>query len=110
MQLVNVAFAAGKDAQFLLQKAVTVIVNPIITLFFMAAIVLFVYGIFQFIRNTENEDKRNEGKRHMLVSVIGLLIIIASFAIVNLISDQFGIRQSINNNVNSTGGNWILNN
>ena len=45
----------------LLQNILDNIVNPIITLLVAVAVVVFLWGILQFIRNAESPDKRKEG-------------------------------------------------
>ena|SRR3989344_8512926 len=61
------------------------IINPLITLLFALAIVFFLFGIFQFIANQENEEKRTAGKMHMLWGVVGIGIMMGVFMIMNII-------------------------
>lgn len=72
----------------------------------MMAIIVFVFGIFEFIRGSDNEDSRRKGQKHMIWGIVGLLIMVSVFALINLIADQFGIREEINRNLGETD--WIL--
>ena len=57
------------------------IVTPLIALLLAASVVYFLWGVFQFMANREDEDK----KKHLLWGTIGLVIVISAFGIVNLI-------------------------
>ena len=46
-----------------LDRFVDAIVNPLISLLFGAAILMFLWGIAEFIRNSESEEKRLTGKK-----------------------------------------------
>ncbi len=86
----NVAYADAVGA--FMSKVDTLIINPLIVLLFALAAVFFVYGVFQFITNAENEEKRTEGKNHMLWGIIGLTIMLGVWAILNIILNTFNIR------------------
>ena len=68
------------------------IVNPLITLLFALAIVYFLYGVFEFIMNQSNEEKKTSGKSHMLWGVVGIVIMLGVFAIQNMIVNTFSIK------------------
>lgn len=57
------------------------IVSPLIKLILAAAVLYFLWGVFQFMTNREDEEK----KKHMLWGTIGLVIAVGAFGIVNLI-------------------------
>jgi uncharacterized membrane protein len=67
------------------------IINPLITLLFAIALVIFIYGIIEFIRNRDTDsDKANEGKRHMMWGIIGLAIMVSAFGIMRIIAATIG--------------------
>ncbi|MES2315281.1 MAG: hypothetical protein V4486_00915 [Patescibacteria group bacterium] len=68
------------------------IVNPLIKLLFALAIAFFLWGVFEFILNQENEEKRSTGKQHMLWGIIGITIMMGVFFIMNLIINTFHIQ------------------
>lgn len=74
----------------LLQKAVQVIVNPIIKVVFAVAIVLFAYGIFEFVRGADNPEMRKQGQMHMLWGIIGLAIMVSVFTIIRILLNTLG--------------------
>ncbi|OGI65381.1 hypothetical protein A3A95_00815 [Candidatus Nomurabacteria bacterium RIFCSPLOWO2_01_FULL_39_18] len=69
------------------------IVNPLITLLFALALAYFLYGVFQFIANQENEEKKTSGKSHMLWGIIGITIMMAVWTILGLIINTFNITE-----------------
>lgn len=77
-----------------LNKVSDAIVNPLIRLMFAAATIVFAWGIIQFISSTENDEKREEGKRTMLWGVIGMFIMLTVYGIVAALLGTFGISNS----------------
>ena len=73
-------------------KADQTIVNPLITLMFALAVVYFLYGVFEFIANQANEEKKTAGKSHMLWGIIGITIMMGVFMIMNMILNTLGIN------------------
>lgn len=74
-----------------LNKVITVIVNPLITLMFAVALVYFLFGVFQFVQNADSEDAREQGKQHILWGIIGMFIMVAVFGIMRIVLNTFGI-------------------
>ena len=68
------------------------IINPLIILLFGLAVVYFLYGIFEFISNGENEEKKTTGKNHMIWGIIGIVIMMGVFTILNIIMRTFNIE------------------
>jgi len=68
------------------------IVDPIITLLTLAAVIYFVWGVTMFIKNSDNEEKRDTGKRHMIYGIIGLAIMFGAFAIVGFLKNIVGLE------------------
>ncbi|MBP6883736.1 MAG: hypothetical protein KBC06_00690 [Candidatus Pacebacteria bacterium] len=83
--MINIAYAASGNLDSFIMKINKLIVNPIITLLFALALVYFLYGVFQFISNGDNEEAKTTGKMHMVWGIIGLTIMMGVFAIMNLI-------------------------
>jgi hypothetical protein len=71
-----------------------VIVNPILAFLFAAGVVVFVFGILEFMygqndlgSSTKSADQyRADGKRHMFYGVVGMFIMAASWSIIRVIS------------------------
>lgn len=65
-------------------------VNPLITLIALAAFVVFIWGLVEFIRGAGNEEKRELGKRHMVWGIVGLVIVFAARGIVEFLASLVG--------------------
>ncbi|MEN9582778.1 MAG: hypothetical protein RL641_732 [Candidatus Parcubacteria bacterium] len=77
-------------------KVEVVILNPIIKLGFAVALVIFLYGVFQFIKDADNSTARETGGKHILWGVIGMFIMIAAGGIMQLICGTWGITNNCN--------------
>lgn len=74
-----------------LDKVVVQIINPIILLLSAVAFVVFVWGLFQFIRKAGDETARTEGKQAILWGLIGLVIIFGAYGIINVALGTFNL-------------------
>ncbi len=59
----------------------TGIIAPLIKLLLAASVIYFLWGVFMFMQNREDEDK----KKHLLWGTIGLAVVVSAAGIVNLI-------------------------
>ena len=75
----------------LLNGIKTEIVNPAIYLLLALAGVYFVWGVFSFISNQENDEGREKGKQHMIWGIIGIFIMLSAFGIIKMITGTFGV-------------------
>ena len=85
----KVAFASLDS---FLGKVNGLILNPLIELLFAVALVLFLYGVLEFIFNQSNDEKKTSGKSHMLWGIVGLTIMIGVWTILNVIIKTFDIE------------------
>ena len=86
-QLFNTTYAATGIP--LLDKIQENILNPVITLLFSAAVVWFLYGVFEFVRGQGSDEARKTGAQHILWGVIGMAIMISAYGIINIICGTF---------------------
>lgn len=80
----------GSSAGELLIKITAVVVNPIIILFFIMATVLFAFGIFEFVKGADDDTARTKGKQHMIWGIVGIFIMTAVFAIIEILKNLVG--------------------
>ena len=52
------------------------ILQPFITVLISIAFIYFLFGVFQFIMNSADEEGREKGKKHMIWGILGLVIMI----------------------------------
>lgn len=66
----------------LLYNIEQVILNPLIFLIAGLALLVFLYGVFEYIMNAEDPEKRKTGHSHMLWGIIGLSIMFSAYGII----------------------------
>ncbi|HYC83529.1 MAG TPA: hypothetical protein VEB60_03250 [Candidatus Paceibacterota bacterium] len=71
----------------LLTAVRTEILQPIVGVLFAAAVLIFFWGVVEFIAGAENPKARDLGKQHMIWGVVGLFIMVSVNGILNLICD-----------------------
>jgi cell division protein FtsW (lipid II flippase) len=75
----------------------TQIINPLILLLFALALAYFLYGLFIFIANGANDEKKTTGKEHMFWGVIGLTVMMGVWFLLDLVLATLNIpTQQIN--------------
>ncbi|MFO0718813.1 MAG: hypothetical protein U0522_02190 [Candidatus Paceibacterota bacterium] len=75
----------------LLNKIISVILQPIVVLMFVVALMVFFWGIVQFINTSNTDDGREKGKRNILWGVVGMFIMFSVYGIIHIILQTFGI-------------------
>jgi hypothetical protein len=72
------------------KKLFTLVVNPIVRLLFAAAVFYFIYGVWNYIRKSDDPSERVQGGNHILYSTIGLFIMISVWGIIAIIQKTVG--------------------
>ena len=67
------------------------IINPLILLLFGVALLLFLWGGFEFIRGADSEEGREGGGGHMLWGIVGMFIMISVVGILRLVLKTFDV-------------------
>lgn len=75
-----------------INKVEFLIIKPLIILLTGAALLMFFWGLTQFILNAGSEEGRTKGKSHMLWGIIGLLIIVGVYGILRILGGTFGFQ------------------
>ena len=88
-------------AQQIVGKFVDLIINPAILVIFSLGMLMFVWGLVQFLKSLSDGKVSEDGKQHMIYGVLGMFIMVSVFGIISLISNTFGL------NVNQYGPNNI---
>ena len=66
------------------------ILNPLIVLAFAVAMLVFLWGVFQYVKGAGDQKAREKGRDHILWGIIGLAIMFAVFGIMSVISNTVG--------------------
>ena len=76
----------SNEAAKLISNIKVYILNPTIGFMFAVAVVMFIYGIVEYIWSADNEDKVAVGKKHMIWGIIGMFVMIGVYGILNILS------------------------
>ena len=79
------------DALQKIQQYILALAEKII---FAAGMLLFVYGLVEFLWNVDEGGAQNEGKQHMLWGIIGVLVMVSTVSIIGIIENTFGIGRA----------------
>ena len=70
--------------------------NALVPFIFAIALIVFIWGVFQtFILGGDNEEKQEKGKKLMLYAIIGFVVMISIWGIVNLIAGGLGLNEGL---------------
>ena len=83
------AMAAVDAATFgrAVDPIITNVANPIIALLFAVGVVVFVYGVLQYVWGSAEGDARTHAKNSMIGGIIGMFIMLSAWGIVHLIAN-----------------------
>lgn len=84
-----IAYADSVDNFFF--KVNARVINPAIEFIFIIAFVIFLWGVMEYIRGASNEEKRRDGREHMLWGIVGFIIMFGVWGIINILVNTFGI-------------------
>jgi len=77
--------------QNLMSGIVTEIINPIIGVLFALALLYFLYGLVTFIANADNVSKKGEAQSHMIWGLVGLVVMVSAWAIIQISLNTVGL-------------------
>ncbi len=76
---------AYADASTIMAAINKEVINPLIAILFAVALLVFIIGVVEFLANSDNEEKQDIGKKHMIWGIIGLFIMVSAVGIMRLI-------------------------
>ena len=71
------------------------IFNVATTLILSAAVVFFLFGVFQFVMSAGDEDARKEGRSHIIYGLIGIAVMVSVWGLVNFFTNSLGATSNI---------------
>jgi len=101
MLLPMTAFAAkaictlGPKLAGLLNYITCIIVESVIPLIFALAMASFVWGVVQYVINTQDEAKKSKGRQFMIWGIIALTVMTCVWGLVKILGGTFGIENVI---------------
>ena len=97
---ISIAYAASdtpgaSEAYRLVGKINDVIIFPLIALLMALAFLYFLYGAFEYVKNAQDESARETGRMHLMYGVIGMLVMLSAYAILNIAAGTFGLQNEL---------------
>ena len=74
----------------LVEKIKSVIIQPIISLLFALALVVFLFGVTEYILGATSSEKRITGTKHIAWGLIGMAIMAMAYGILVVIKNTIG--------------------
>jgi hypothetical protein len=71
-------------AQDIVEKVERVLLFPFMILLSSIALLVFIWGVYEYILNSGDEKARATGRMHMMYGVIGLLVMVSAYAILKV--------------------------
>jgi len=89
----NIVYAAtaAEIANPIIDKIKVAILYPLISLMMGVALLVFLWGVFEYIAGADGDQARETGKRHMFYGIIGLVVMVSAFAILEIATATFGV-------------------
>lgn len=102
------ASQAHNQAQNLLSKINEAILFPLITLMMAIALLIFLYGAFEYVRAADSEGGRETGRRHLLWGTIGMLVMISALSILTIAAGTFDLTNELDDAMsNGASNDWL---
>jgi len=90
-----IAFAQFGEVDTFIKKISTFINNTLIPLLFAVALLFFLWGAFNyFVRGGSDEEAQTKGKEAMIYGIIGFVLMVSVWGIVNLIAGGLGFSNN----------------
>ena len=75
-----------------MQRVVTYIIDPALLVIFALGFLLFVYGLVEFLWKLNEGGESHEGKQHMVWGIVGMLIMISVYGILDIIDNTLHLN------------------
>src|SRR3990167_10704692 len=77
--------------QDLIIYVVNIINDALIPLIFAIAVVLFIWGVVQYVINAQDTEKKAKGRQFMIWGIIALAVMISVWGLVSILGNTFGL-------------------
>ncbi len=81
--------------QDFLSYVTCIIGKSVIPLIFALAVTMFVWGVVQYVINSDDEAKKQKGRQFIIWGIIGLVVMVSVWGLVKIVGTTFGIEYAI---------------
>jgi membrane protease YdiL (CAAX protease family) len=85
--LPNMSSAFTRSVQGFSEFVVDALSGAIMPLLFSLALALFIWGVAEFIRNSDNKDARQKGREKMLWGIIALFVMVTFIGLTSVLTN-----------------------
>jgi hypothetical protein len=86
-------FGENEDLADSGESILTFINSYLVPLIFALALLFFLWGVLKAFVIKGDEDSRSEGKQYMVWAIVGLVVMVSLWGIVNLLSGALGLDE-----------------
>ena len=79
---------AAKD---IVRRVENAVLFPLMTLMIAVALLVFLWGVYEYVLHADDESARATGRTHMLYGIIGLVVMVSALAILTIATGTFGV-------------------
>lgn len=88
-------FGSNSNLGQLFMYLTCLIQKTVIPLLFAIAMVIFIWGVVQFVINGDDAEKKEKGRTFMIWGIIGLTVMVGVWGLVGVVARTFGINGSV---------------
>ena len=78
----------------LLERVQLYVIDPILAVIFSLGLFMFLWGLVEFLIAVKDGKPSEEGKRHMVYGLIGMLIMVSVYGIINMVVNTLGLQDA----------------
>lgn len=92
-QALSTSGTSNTFSGFINNKIISGILDPLAVLLVSAAVVVFLYGVFKFVR-AEDDKGKQEGRDFIIWGIVGLFVMVSVWGLVNILQSTFSLTGS----------------
>jgi uncharacterized membrane protein YidH (DUF202 family) len=87
-----------------------VILYPLIALLMGLALLIFLYGCYEYISHSAESSAREKGQMHIIWGIVGLFIMLVAYGILGIAAGTFGLGDNLDcyNDPSQAGCDFLL--
>lgn len=83
-----------KDFKSLISILISCFLNPLVVIITSLSIVIFLFGVFKFMKSTGGDDK-NSGKSFMFWGIVGIFVIVSLWGFVSIFQETIDLSGEV---------------
>lgn len=97
---ISIAQAEGvtpgmREAYNFVERFNEVILFPLIALLMGLALLIFLYGCYEYISHSNESSARETGQMHIIWGVVGMFIMLVAYGILGIAAGTFGLQDTL---------------